>query len=202
MRLLNTVSKVEIVSLTAAVIGLFFTAPSAALAEESAFRTDYTVNLKTETLQKQFQYKGSILTKVTKATIEYYDNSDNQKKPYEMVWLNDGHPIGLERLAAFGLKKGKSATLLVTHKEQGGVQEEKAAASMILRLVLDAYNNTDSIIAIRVPSQSFAGIIREMKNLRCVDESPADPELPSRAKLTFTIEDDDDDQQIKHLFYM
>jgi hypothetical protein len=202
MKLLNIVSKVEIVAVLAAVVGLFFTAPSAAMAEESGFQTDYTVNIKTETLQKQFQYRGSMLTKVTKASIEYYKNADNQKKPYENIWFNDGHPIGLERLADFGLERGKSATLVVTHKEQGGVQEQKAAANMILRLVLDAYNNTDSFLAIRVPSQSFNGIIREMENLRCVETNPAQPDEASKAKLTFTIAGDESNGQIKHLFYM
>ncbi len=104
MRVFNTVSKVELVAFGAAIVGLFFTSPSAAMAEDSGFQTDYTVNVKTETVQKQFQYKGSVLTKVTKATIEYYANSDNQKKPYENVWFNDGHPIGLERLAGFGFR--------------------------------------------------------------------------------------------------
>ncbi len=202
MRFLNTITKIEMVVVSAAVVGLFFTAPSAAMADESAFQTDYTVSLKTETLQKQFQYRGSTLTKVTKASIEYFANSDNQKKPYENVWFNDGQPIGLERLAAFGLDKGKSATLVVTHKDQGGVQEEKAAANMILRLTLDAYNNTDSFIAVRVPSQSFSGIIREMQNLRCVDTNPATPFEASKAKLTFTIAGDESNGQIKHLFYM
>jgi hypothetical protein len=202
MKFPNLNKNITAIYVASTIAGILTTAPIAALADDSGFQTDYTVKLQTETLQKQFQYKGSILTKVTKASIEYYANADNKKQPYENVWFNDGHPIGLERLAPFGLEKGKSASLVVTHKAQGGVQEEKAAASMILRLVLDAYNNTDSFLAIRVPPQSFGGIIRELENLRCVDTNPAQPDEASKAKLTFTIETDEENGQIKHLFYM
>ncbi len=184
-------------------LSLFCITTQAAQAQDSnSFQTDWTMRVETEELKRQFTYKGVTVSPVAKVTVEVCLTKDqDHKKQYENVWFHDGKPLGLERFDTFKLDKGKSATIQVTHKAQGGKEEQKAAANMILRLVLDAYHNNDSVIAVKIPVQSFDAIVQEMEHLNCVETNPAGPDEASKAKLTFTLQANPDGP-VKHLFFL
>jgi len=182
-----------------------FMAPQLALATDNDPLTAYTLNVKSEQLQGQFQYKGAALAPVAKMTVQYYpstaSNDDSQKKTYEYIWYHDGKPIGFERVGNLGFGTGKAVSMRFSPKTQAGQEEVKASADVIFRLVLDCYRNSDGILAITVPARNFDDVVSNLNARGLVETNPGVDFNASTAKLTFTIQSDSDDRA-KHLFYM
>ncbi len=170
-------------------------------ADDSPFHDDWVVRLQAEKLERQFVYTGSTLTKVAKVSIDYYkvDDPDNKTK-YETLWFNDGKPIGLERKGDFKIPAGKSTKIQVVNKKQTSPETEKAVADAILRVSLDAYRARTAIISIKVPQESFDGIVDAMNNLNCV-ESKADADEEDKALMSFSIETDNKGPSTNLYFY-
>jgi len=179
-----------------------FTTPQMTLANDNDPLTAYTLNIKTEQLQGQFQYKGATISPVAKMSVQSYpSNDESQKKPYEYIWYHDGKPIGLERVSNLQFGTGKAVSMRITPKTQAGQEEEKASADIIFRLVLDCYRNSDGVLAITVPARNFDGIVSTLNARGLVETNPGVDFDASSAKLTFTLQSDSDDRA-KHLFYM
>lgn len=159
---------------------------------------DWIVNIQTEELRNQFQYRGSRLTTVAKVNVAYSSRSGEQKM-FERLWYADGKPIGLERLGPFALTKAEGAIIEVKHLKQPEVQQEKAAANAILRLMLNAYHNSNAIVYIKLPDDSFDAICNELEKLNCVEKNTPVDEA-SKAKLTLALETQSGSKE-RHLYY-
>ncbi len=178
---------------TAIVLSIVTLAPSQmTFADDSPFRDDWIISMQAEKLQRQFNYRGSNLDKVAKITISYYKEDEPDKKMlYEMLWFNDGKPIGLERKSDFKIPAGKNSKIQVKNKKETSPETEKAVADAILRISLDAYRARTSIVSSKVPQESFQGIVDAMNKLNCV-ESQAGADEADDAKMSFPIETEKD----------
>lgn len=158
------------------------------LADNSPFKDEWIVRIEAQKLERQFMYRGSSLDKVAKLTVHYYkeDNPDN-KTLYEMLWFNDGKPIGLERENELNIPEGKAAKFQVKLKKDTSPEVEKALADAIIRLSLDAYRKRFAAISFRVPQESYDGIVSQLNKLNCV-ESDTEVEETDKALMSFSIE--------------
>ena len=157
-------------------------------ADNSPFREDWIISMQAEKLERQFTYRGSNLDKIAKITISYYKEVEPDKKTlYEMLWFNDGKPIGLERKSDFKIPAGKNAKIQVKNKKETSPETEKAIADAILRISLDAFRTRTSIVSSKVPQESFQGIVDAMNKLNCV-ESQTGADEADNALMGFSIE--------------
>jgi hypothetical protein len=195
-------SKVKAASkalLVAAIVALSLSQSS--LAKGDPFRHDWIVRMKAEKLQRQFVYRGSSLDKVAKITIDYFNKEDpDNKTPYEILWFNDGKPIGLERKNELKIPAGKATRIEIENKKGTTPETEKAIADAILRISLDAYRKRTAIVSIKVPLESFEGIVAAMNQLNCV-ESEAEAEESHGAIMNFPIETDENGPSKNLYFY-
>jgi len=158
------------------------------LADDSPFHDDWIVRMQAEKLQRQFTYNGSSLDKVAKITIDYYrEDQPDSKTVYEMLWFNDGKPIGLERKNELQIPAGKNAKIQVVNKKETTPETEKAIADAIIRLSVDAFRKRTALISIKVPQESFQGIVEAMNQLNCV-ESKVGADEDEKAMMNFSIE--------------
>lgn len=181
---------------------LSVTVSESSYAADSQFRDEWIVRLQVEKLQRQFVYRGSSLDKVAKVTVDYFKEDEPDKKTlYEMLWFNDGMPIGLERKSDYKVPIGKSTKIQIENKKKETSPEtEKAIADAILRISLDAYIKRTPIVSIRVPEESFQGIVDAMKKLNCV-ESQARVDEGNDAIMNFPIETVKDGPFINLYYY-
>lgn len=170
-------------------------------ADNSPFRDDWIVRLQAENLQRQFTYSGSNLNKIAKITIDYYKEDEPDKKTlYEMLWFNDGRPIGLERKNDFKIPAGKSTKIQIKNKKESTPESEKAIADAILRISLDAFRARTAIVSIMVPQESFEGIVAAMNKLNCI-ESEAGADESDKALMNFSIETENNGPSTNLYFY-
>lgn len=161
-------------------------------ANDDPFKDDWVVKIEAQKLERQFLYRGSTLDKVAKLTVSYYkeDNPDN-KTLYEMLWFNDGKPIGLERKNELKIPEGKPAKFQVKLKKDTCPEIEKALGDAIIRLSLDAYRKRFAVLSFKVPQESYDGIVSQMNKLNC-KESETDADEADKALMSFSIETEKD----------
>lgn len=165
------------------------------------FRYDWVVRMKAEKLQRQFVYRGSKLDKVAKVTIDFYKEAEPENKTlYEILWFNDGKPIGLERKNELKIPAGKTTKIQIENKKGTTPETEKAIADAILRISLDAYRKRTAIVSIMVPLESFDGIVAAMNDLNCVESENVDDEF-SKAIMNFPIETENNGPSKNLSFY-
>ncbi len=149
---------------------------------------DWVIRVETTALQRMFQYKGSALSPVTKLSLVYYPVANPDKpKPYELVWYHNGKPLGMERLGVLGLAQAEGTAIKIVNKGKPGIEEDKASASIILRLMLDTYLNRNPVVLIIVPDDSYTGIIRELKAQGAKTGAP-DPNSPEMRLFTMVLQ--------------
>lgn len=171
------------------------------LADDSPFKEDWVVKVQAEKLERQFSYRGSNLNKIAKLTIQYYKYVEPEKKTlYEMMWFNDGKPLGLERKTDFDVPTGKAVKVEFQNKKGTFPETEKAIADAILRLSLDAYRKRVPVISYKVPEESYQGVVDAMKNLNCV-ESQLDADEVDTALMSFSIETENKNGPSTNLYY-
>lgn len=121
---------------------------------------DWTVEVKTEKLERHFEYEGSTLKPVCRADIDYYPMTDeDHKTDYEEIWFHNGKALGLERKHKFDLTEGEGVAIKVTHKTDSPDAEEiKAAADAISLVYLDSYLNRNPVVTVIVKGPVFHDI--------------------------------------------
>lgn len=173
-----------------------------ALAGDFGNNTDWTVKIKTETLDGYM--KGTNYSPVEKVNISFYKGAE-QTKPtgYQKFYFHDGKPIGLERQGQFiEDKEGGNVTFLVTHKSAAGSKGEmKAAAGSVLRILLDAHNSKIQLATIKVPAASLQSMSNEMVTRHHCEVLPNDDvEKPVYAAFTMLLSTESGAQEV-HLAY-
>ncbi|HEY9755233.1 MAG TPA: hypothetical protein V6C97_08730 [Oculatellaceae cyanobacterium] len=176
------------ISLLAALIVLSLGEPVPA--DDSPFHDDWVMQMQVEKPDRQFMYSGSSLNKIAKVTVNYYRQDQPDKKTlYEMLWFNDGKPIGLERKNELNIPAGKTSKIEVVNKKGTSEEIEKAIADAVIRLSVDAYRKRFTVLSIKVPQESFRGVVDAMNKLNCV-KSKVDADVADTAAMNFSIEAD------------
>ncbi len=142
-------------------------APLAVIATDAIQKPyDWTVEIKTEKLERQFEYQGSTLKPVSRANIRYYPMSDEDNKvDYEDVWFHNGKALGLERKHKFELEEGEGVAIKVLHKTESPEQEEiKAAADAISLIYLDSYLHKNPVVTVIVKNPVFHDISNALQD--------------------------------------
>jgi hypothetical protein len=163
---------------------------------------DWTVTIKTERLDNQFDYSGSTLKPVVKGTVSYGRVSDTTAGvKYEELWFCRGKPYGLERKGPLAIPQGDGVAIRVIHIDDHGIidnhatpDELAAAADSILRVVVDAQVNQNIVHTIIVPAQSFSGICQSLQKQHFVVCADA-VETPHLAGAYLFLVDDADKQR-------
>jgi hypothetical protein len=127
---------------------------------------DWTMDIKTQQLERQFDYPGSTIKPIVKTELQYYPSeSESTKTKYQHIWYANGKPLGMERLHKLEITEGDGVSIRVVHKTDSPTSGEyKAAANAILRVLVDAYLNKNAIVTVRVPVASFNSIVNELRN--------------------------------------
>jgi len=149
---------------------------------------DWVIRVETTALQRTFEYKGSALSPVTKLSVGYYPVvTPDKTKPYELVWYHNGKPLGMERLGVLGLAQAEGTAIKIVNKGTHGIEEDKASANIILRLMLQTYLNRNPVVLVIVPDDSYTGIISQLQAQGAKTGAP-DPNSPERRLFTMVVQ--------------
>lgn len=145
---------------------------------EQAPLYDWTVVVQTRHLERQFRYKKSSMEEqIYRLDVDYFRGDDETKEPstaYETMWYHNDTPMGMERFNNFGVTPGQSTCIQIKHKDNNPTHEEtQAAGNIIMRIWLEARLNQSGVTIIKVPDQSFAGII-EYLHSKGYSNTPSD----------------------------
>lgn len=154
---------------------------------------DWTFEIVTERLTRQFDYPGSQLKPVEKTVISFYPkNKTEEKEEYESIWFKNGQPLGLERKHKFDLPKGEGIRVKVKHKNASPQNEEyKAAANAVERVFLDAYLNKNPVEIVELKNPAFYPVSNALqaRNWNILSDT-TDTALSSTINLHLKSEDD------------
>jgi hypothetical protein len=129
---------------------------------------DDVVELQSEVLSKYLNFTGSQMTPITKVSVAcYLDTKNNhcpQAVPYEQLWYRGGDPIGSKQLRPLPVpERDQIAILLKPRSKSLGEAEVAACAGALVRLRLALSLNRNSIIVVRVPSQTMAEFANQLR---------------------------------------
>lgn len=150
---------------------------SNAQAELVSYPYDWTIEIKSKPLVRQFQFSGSQLKQVEKLDIQYHPAKDSETKTqYEYLWYSQGKALGLEKKRKFDLPEGEGVAIRVTHGAAPTEGEKKACAGGVLRVALDAFLNKNPVVQVRLPHSSFYEIANRLEELgmQVAPDSPDD----------------------------
>lgn len=162
---------------------------------EQAPLYDWTVVVQTRQLERQFKYKRSSMEdQIYRLDVDYFRGDDETKEPstaYETMWYHNDSPLGLERFNAFGVTQGQSVCIRIKHKTNAPTDREvQAAGNIIMRLWLEARLNQSGVTIIKVPEQSFAGIIEYLHSKGYSNTPSNDPAVLVNYPMRLHIESD------------
>lgn len=186
-------NRTALLSVIATIIGITnFTGYSSVEARDSVSRPyEWTVEISTEQVPKQFQYQGSSLTKVVKTQIQYYpiDNTSN-KTAYEDLWYSNAKPIGLERHNKLDMKQGDAVAIRVLHKAPGTapLDEQRSAGKAVMKAIVDSNINKNMVATIKVPMDSFHTIESEIQNYHFSPAPSGGGENPISSDMNLFLE--------------
>ena len=134
--------------------------PAHGIGDAIAQPYDWTVEVKTEQLERQFEYQGSTIKPVVKAEVKYYEKGEpDNKTDYENLWYHDGKPLGLERKHKYEITEGESVEIRVEHTTGSPTSGEyKAAANAISRILLDSYLHRCPVVIVHIKEGSLGAI--------------------------------------------
>ncbi len=183
-----------VVGTITAVSAITFGAPSSyGAGPELSGGYDWTFEIVTERLTRQFDYPGSQLKPVEKTVISFYPkNKTDEKQEYESIWFKNGQPLGLERKHKFDLPKGEGIRVKVKHKTATPQYEEyKAAANAVERVFLDAYLNKNPVEIVELKNPAFSPVSNALqaRNWNILSDT-TDMALSSTVNLHLKSEDD------------
>ncbi len=187
---------------------------------------DYFVNIKTQRFidaqqdkgfelsltpkqpREYFNYKGSDLSDVTMVRVEYRPGRGGAKTlptGYEELWYSRGRPLGMERLHSLDLESDKGVAIRIrpfNPAKQMSETEAHAAANAALRVLIDLYENGNTMKVVQVADASFNAVSHAFQAQHLL-ESP-DEELESGnegAAFAFWLCSDNPDGASQKLFY-
>ncbi len=151
---------------------------------------EWTIEIKTESVPRQFQYNTSGIKDVVKAKMQYYsmDHVDD-KTDYESLWYSHSKALGMERHHKMEIKQGDAVAIRVLHKDASTNNDERrAAGKAVVKAVLDANLNKNMVATIKVPSSSFYEISSELQNYHFSPSPDSGDETPINSDMNLFLE--------------
>jgi hypothetical protein len=156
---------------------------------------EWTIEIDTQELPRQFQYHNSNLTQVVKAELNYYsmENQDS-KTAYEDLWYSEAHSLGLERHHNLEIRQGDAIAIRVVHNPKNPssafpADEQRAAGKAVMKAIVDANINRNMVATIKVPQSAFNSISSEIQNYGFAPYSPSGGvETPINSDMNLFLE--------------
>lgn len=148
----------------------------------------WIVHAETEEVNDQFIYRGSRLRELVKAKVSYLACAEGQKstKRYEEFWLREGRPFGLERFQELKIPENDDVAIKLSVKSVVSIKEQEAAADVILRLLLELYDNGNIVTRVIVPAGTLEGIAKAIECKHFTRSKPS-----NAAKLAVFLQTED-----------
>lgn len=151
---------------------------------------EWTIQINTQQLDRQFQYNTSDIKDVVKASVQYYPMNDQDSKvDYEDLWYSKARSLGLERHHKLEIKQGDAVAIRVQHKTNSApLDEQRAAGKAIMKAIVDANRNKNMVATIKVPLASFHNISSEIQNYHFSPVSDSGGEEPINSDMNLFLE--------------
>lgn len=118
---------------------------------------------KVTSVDKEFEHESFKMHSVVKASVFAFKPGDDQNKiGYERFWFHDGKAIGVEKRNDLDLPAGAAIQIHVVQTSLSS-QQTKAAANVVMRLVLDTLIHKREVAGVTVSANTFAAISQELQ---------------------------------------
>jgi hypothetical protein len=159
---------------------------------------DYTVDIKTETVEHYFDYSGSLLGPAVRAAVSYQATGADQTNKYEDLWYHNWNCIGCRRHGELKMHPGQQVAIRVAHKGSATNAEREASANAIIRILLDCYANSNMVAIVYVPDDSLIPIASAMQRASFRMAEEAAPDEPVYAQIQLELRSNSGAKQILH----
>ncbi len=168
---------------------------------------NWTIEIDTQEMPRQFQYRGSTLKQVVKTQLQFYSqNNQNAKTAYEDIWYSNGRSLGMERHGSLAIKQGDAIAITVVHTVKTNVplDEQQAAGKAAMKAFVDANLNQNMVATIKVPAASFQTISSVLQgyNFTPVTYNAGDPETAVNSDMNIFLEAYDPVGQVQTLAHL
>ena len=144
---------------------------------------------KVTSVDKEFEHESFKMHSVVKASVFAFKPGDDQNKiGYERFWFHDGKAIGVEKRNQLDLPAG-SAVLIHVLQSSLSSQQTKAAANVVMRLVLDTLLHKREVAGVTVSANTFSAISQELQ-FRNGHILPEGQDPPRDAHVIFQLNGD------------
>jgi hypothetical protein len=143
---------------------------------------DYTVDIKTETVEHYFDYSGSLLGPAVRAAVSYQATGSDQTDKYEDLWYHNWNCIGCRRHGELKMHPGQQVAIRVAHKGSATNAEREASANAI----------------VYVPDDSLMPIASAMQKASFRMAEEAAPDEPVYAQIQLELRANSGAKQIMH----
>jgi len=124
---------------------------------------------------KPLNFPNSTLAPAFEAEVNVQASSSGTGAIYEKFWGAAGNTLGLERSSNYSLPRGNTVAFKILHDSAFPAHaENQLVASALLRVLLDAQVNTNPVLFVVAPSDSYADLIScfEEQNFQNIDVVP------------------------------
>lgn len=152
---------------------------------------DWIVEIETQELTGYLDYPGSNLKPIIQARITYKEgdavsseNKASKQVLYQDFWYKGCNPVGCRRYHTYNIPPGDGIAIRVKHKNNSvAVGETCACANAIIRVLLDAYMNSNPVISVLVPDSTFSSIVADLAHENFYQQADAPPDVPQYASI-------------------
>ncbi len=182
---------------------LVFSLAAIGLPSSGAFLNsyDYVFLIETEHLEDEFEYQGSKLGPVVKASVSYQQPGQGKPIRYESLWYHGWQVLGCKRLNEISLGGTKQVAIEVRHKERkAGREENAAAANALMRIFLDVSMAKSCVSTFVVPDNEIGAIEKELAEAGFSAGDPPAPDKPVYKSIVIPVRTASGDAK-RFLFY-
>jgi hypothetical protein len=159
----------------------------------------FVLQAKIVAVEKQFEHESFNMHSVVKASVFAFKPGDDLHKiGYERLWFHDGKAIGVEKRNILDVKSGSAIAIRVIQSPSPTIEETKASANVVLRLVLDTLIHKNEVAGVTVPANTFSAISQELQ-FRNGHLLPEGQEPPKEAHVSFQL--NGEASNLKQTFY-
>lgn len=179
--------------------------PSPLMPGQSKLSTGYVKDMpalifqaKVTSIDCEVSQDGPRVHSLVKATVCAFRQGDDQNKiDYEQFWFHDGQAVEMDKPRNVEFPAGSSVSIRVAQYTLSR-QQTKAAANVVMRLVLDTLLHKREVAGVTVPADAFTAISQELQ-YRKGHVLPEGKDPPKNAHVIFKLIGDASD--LKQTFY-
>ena len=153
---------------------------------------------KVTSVDKEFEHESFKMHSIVKASVFAFKPGDDQNKiGYERFWFHDGKAIGVEKRNNLDVPAGSAVQIHVVQTSLSS-QQTKAAANVVMRLVLDTLIHKREVAGVTVSANAFSAISQELQ-FRNGHILPEGQDPPKDAHVIFEL--NAEASNLKQTFY-